>query len=364
MLTSRNNSVGPYCAGAGIATSYQSAWLTSIEDTVFDGPSVAGDDIFDTGIELHGPNTLIANSRVFNVSQACLSFSGGRTLVQGGTCARFNTGALQDAAFTGSIDGSVLTVTSVASGALQTGQLIDDGTGQERLRIVTVGTGTGGPGTYNLSGSRTVASRTMTTATPGSYSAVFASNGDEGGSNSLIANYTVRGTGTPGEKNCYADSVDASGIIVRGMQCNGITGTSPYRITGTGTTIAELSAVKAKGLTVYDGTAAKYAAGVATENGGDRINIGINESRFGAQITADEGFFLRMQPGASPLQLFYRAPGAPSAQDVLTFLPSGGISGNGWFAAAGYTSGGLAGVSCSGPPTANFQVTNGIVTRC
>src|SRR5215831_4545891 len=65
------------------------------------------------------------------------------------------------AKFTGSITGTVLTVTNVASGGLATNQFIF-GTGiAPGTYITTLGTGGGGPGTYNLSTSQTLPSSAL-----------------------------------------------------------------------------------------------------------------------------------------------------------------------------------------------------------
>lgn len=71
--------------------------------------------------------------------------------------------------FTGSITGTVLTVSAVASGALAVGQtIIGASTG---TTISSFGTGTGGVGTYNINNSQSIASGTLRT--------------------SLVPNYTV-----------------------------------------------------------------------------------------------------------------------------------------------------------------------------
>lgn len=80
-------------------------------------------------------------------------------------------GHLSDAAnFTASISGTVLTVTAVNSannGVLAVGQLINSGAGvPANTTITSLGTGTGGTGTYNLSTSSTVASESMTSIVP------------------------------------------------------------------------------------------------------------------------------------------------------------------------------------------------------
>lgn len=66
--------------------------------------------------------------------------------------------------FTGSIAGSVLTVTAVASGSLATNQFIFGPGIPDGCFISSLGTGGGGPGTYNLSflgAAPTVASEAM-----------------------------------------------------------------------------------------------------------------------------------------------------------------------------------------------------------
>ena len=70
-------------------------------------------------------------------------------------------------AFTGSVAGTTLTVTAVASGALAVGQLIQDATGAlaNGTLIEALGTGTGGTGTYVVSAVQTVASESMSATT-------------------------------------------------------------------------------------------------------------------------------------------------------------------------------------------------------
>jgi len=70
------------------------------------------------------------------------------------------------AKFTGSISGTVLTVTAVASGALSVGQYVSSpgnaiSSAGFRPYIVSLGTGTGGTGTYSISFSQTVASTSL-----------------------------------------------------------------------------------------------------------------------------------------------------------------------------------------------------------
>jgi hypothetical protein len=66
------------------------------------------------------------------------------------------------ASFTGSISGTTLTVTAVASGTVQVGQVLS-GTGITSGTLITaLGTGTGGNGTYTVQTSQTVSSTTIT----------------------------------------------------------------------------------------------------------------------------------------------------------------------------------------------------------
>lgn len=70
---------------------------------------------------------------------------------------------------TASMAGTVMTVTAVASGNLQVGQVVG-GTGVAADTFITsYGTGTGGNGTYNISVGQAVASRTMTGLGQGLY---------------------------------------------------------------------------------------------------------------------------------------------------------------------------------------------------
>lgn len=69
--------------------------------------------------------------------------------------------------FTGSISGTVLTVTDVSSGVITTGMTILTGA-TAGTKITSLGTGTGGTGTYNIDTSQTVASTSMTSGMVGS----------------------------------------------------------------------------------------------------------------------------------------------------------------------------------------------------
>lgn len=69
------------------------------------------------------------------------------------------------ASVTGSISGTTLTVSNVSSGVLSVGDVISGGTIRSNTTITAFGTGTGGRGTYTVSGSaQTITSRTITAA--------------------------------------------------------------------------------------------------------------------------------------------------------------------------------------------------------
>ncbi len=74
--------------------------------------------------------------------------------------------------FTGAISGTTLTVSAVASGAIQLGQTISGSGVTAGTTITGFGTGVGGVGTYTVSASQTVTSETLTGTGPNP--AVFA----------------------------------------------------------------------------------------------------------------------------------------------------------------------------------------------
>jgi hypothetical protein len=93
------------------------------------------------------------------------------------------------AVVTGSITTTVLTVTAVTSGTLAVGQILT-GTGVTTgTTITSLGTGTGGTGTYNLSASQTVPSETITSG-----SAVTQWNDKSGGAHNATQS---AGSSTP-----------------------------------------------------------------------------------------------------------------------------------------------------------------------
>jgi hypothetical protein len=77
--------------------------------------------------------------------------------------------AYEAASFTATIATTVLTVSAVTSGILAVGQVITGAGVTAGTYITSLGTGTGGTGTYNLSASQTVGSATAMTSTGSSY---------------------------------------------------------------------------------------------------------------------------------------------------------------------------------------------------
>jgi len=104
-----------------------------------------------------------------------------QTLTQMGESMRKNLQAVRDAlvvnsfigwnmsklgpSFTASISGTVMTVSAVASGTLAVGQTIFGAGVASDTTIVSLGTGTGGVGTYNISAAHTIASEAMSSVT-------------------------------------------------------------------------------------------------------------------------------------------------------------------------------------------------------
>jgi hypothetical protein len=93
-----------------------------------------------------------------NLSGA-VSFSAAAALMQ----TALNSAPTQQAAFTGAIAGTTLTVSAVSTGSLAIGQTLA-GAGITAGTIITgLGTGTGGTGTYTVNNTQTVGSESMTT---------------------------------------------------------------------------------------------------------------------------------------------------------------------------------------------------------
>lgn len=102
--------------------------------------------------------------------------------------------------FTGSISGTVLTVTAVSSGTISIGTTLGGSGVSAGTQISSNGTGTGGTGTYNIQVTQTVASEAMTTAT-----CTQAKFRTEVGPthNKVLCDDPIRNWGAPGASHCH-----------------------------------------------------------------------------------------------------------------------------------------------------------------
>lgn len=87
--------------------------------------------------------------------------------------------SIAGAVVTASITGTVMTVTAVVSGTLAVGQTLTGSGVTTDTTIISLGTGTGGTGTYNVSVSQTVASGTISAATRSNPEIVLYTKGTE-----------------------------------------------------------------------------------------------------------------------------------------------------------------------------------------
>ena len=97
------------------------------------------------------------------------------------------TGTGLNAVVTGSISGTTMTVTAVSSGTLAVGQVVTGTSVAANTTITALGTGTGGTGTYTVSNSQTLGSRTLT----GSYIAIGGGGGASGSTGGNTSDPTV-----------------------------------------------------------------------------------------------------------------------------------------------------------------------------
>lgn len=141
-----------------------------------------------------GTLTFTVNGQTFTSGTINLagatSFSNAAALITTGL-------ANYDAVGTGSIAGTTLTITAVASGTYRIGQFIS-GSGVSSVRIAALGTGTGGTGTYTIEGgSQTVSSTTIsagpTTAVYDSQLGAFEIYGGTPGANGGTVSYATGG---------------------------------------------------------------------------------------------------------------------------------------------------------------------------
>lgn len=142
--------------------------------------------------------------------------------------------------FTGSISGTTLTITAVASGTVRVGQVIS-GTGVTALTTITnIGTGTTfGTGTYTVSASQTVSSTTIT----GVGSLTAAGNQGIG---YVVSDTLTQSGGTFGTAATYTvDAVDSAGAIIALSVANAgsytVLPVSPVTLTGGSGTAAKVT---------------------------------------------------------------------------------------------------------------------------
>ena len=119
--------------------------------------------------------------------------------------------AVPSATVTGSISGTVLTVTGVTSGTLGIGAVLSGTNVTAGTTITSLGTGAGGTGTYNLSVASTAASTLITTTNPYAFNVI----------NVITTLFRWKFSGAPG-------SLDISGLSC----CGGVTGqtTTLFRV--------------------------------------------------------------------------------------------------------------------------------------
>ncbi|MDR3373159.1 MAG: DUF2793 domain-containing protein [Ancalomicrobiaceae bacterium] len=107
--------------------------------------------------------------------------------------------------FTGAISGTTLTVSAVASGTLQVGQVLSGSGVTAGTTITALGTGTGGTGTYTVSASQTVASTTITVAGYKLSAGQYGHDGVKGGASGCT--YTFATTGVDATLTISAGSL-------------------------------------------------------------------------------------------------------------------------------------------------------------
>jgi hypothetical protein len=156
--------------------------------TVFNnGTNIVEVNTYANSFEVGGTFSSTGNLSALNVSTANVTATG-NLLVSNALS------AYQTATVTGSISGTTLTVSAVASGVLFVGQSIS-GTGVTAgTRITAFGTGTGGVGDYTVSSSQTVSSTTITGAVGTTLTSSYISgNVAATGNSAVTGNSTVGG---------------------------------------------------------------------------------------------------------------------------------------------------------------------------
>ena len=162
--------------------------------------------------------------------------------------------AVPSATVTGSISGTVLTVTAVTSGTLGVGAVLSGANVTAGTTIISLGTGAGGTGTYNLSVASTAASTAITTTNPYAFNVT----------NIISPLFRWKFNGAPGS------------LDINGLSCNG-------GVTGQNTTLFRVRNSTGMDGCFYGNSQSNttYHSNVVFENvcsssilGPSRINIG------------------------------------------------------------------------------------------
>jgi len=168
-----------------------------------------------------------------------------------------------------------------------------------------------------------------------------------GGTRWLLAGNTGTESGSNSGSDFYIQRFnDAGGTIDLPLVIQRSTGNVGVNVTAP---TAKLDLQGA--LNVFDNNGGKIQyAGIVTEVGGQLINFGVNDTRFGFQNVASQGGFLRIATTIDPLFSFYGRVASATTPAKLAVLTSGGSMGIG--AASPWTRLHVAGSNTGGFPTA------------
>lgn len=157
--------------------------------------------------------------------------------------------------FTGSISGTVLTVSAVSFGTIQVGQVILGSGVTTGTTITSLGSGTGGTGTYNINSSQTIASEPLVGQLTGSDMRIERATGANGngtialgGTGSFII-FTGGQSGNAGATGTAALTLDSSQNATVGGSINA----ANYKATGISGVSCTAGSVSLSTLVVTDG---------------------------------------------------------------------------------------------------------------
>ncbi|MCW1985605.1 UNVERIFIED_ORG: hypothetical protein M2348_001337 [Sphingomonas sp. R1F5B] len=229
--------------------------------------------------------------------------------------------ALSGAAFTGVIAGGVLTVSSFVAGgqALAVGQTVYNSNGVQVGVIASLGTGTGGNGTYNLAaGWVATASSSMTSVKnavdlPGYSGQAYngaAFTADITAGVLTVSAFPSGGTGTP---LAVGDAIYSAGGVVLGVIASLGTGTG-----GTGTYNLAAGSIATASTTMYRGT----TAGI-----GGMTSIAVAKGNAGGLVsdyvaTAGASLALQLNGGATTAMGVVRGSTTVNSQVALLANPT------------------------------------------